>query len=183
MLVATHAQTTLYQLREMTSSVVGVETVILLLEGFCVQRRMIPWRYAFDLPASRVVGTPSTSIFLPDFFVLLTDVYWSTTLLWAISAFWIPLAVSWLFNLTMRPVIRHGAVTSSPRMHFDPLMFNVVKALLAWMIWSLGARFFGTFSDQTVDLVTQSMPAGYPGVMVGAFIGMLVSLYDAAQRK
>lgn len=79
--------------------------------------------------------------------------------------------------------MRHGVVTSSPRMHFDPLMFNVVKALLAWMIWSLGARFFGLFSDQTVDLVTQSMPAGYPGVMVGAFIGMLVSLYDAAQRK
>jgi len=182
-LVATHAQSNLFQLREMLSSVIGVETIILLLEGFCVQRRMIPWRYAFDVPALRVVGTPSTSVFLPDFFVLLTDVYWSTTMLWAISAFWIPLAASWLINLTMRPALRHGVAVHSPRMKFDPLIFNVVKALLAWMIWSLGARFFGLFSEQTVDLVTQSMPAGYPGVMVGAFIGMLVSLYDATQRK
>jgi len=173
----------LLQLRELASTVVGVETAVLLLEGFCLQRRMIPWRYAGELAASRTVGTPSFAVFLPDFFVLLTDIYWSTTLLWLFSSFLIPLAASWLFNLTLRPVVRHGVTEIKPRMRFDPMTFNVIKALLAWLVFSRGTRYFGLFSDETVDLVTQGMPAGYSGVMIGAFVGILASLYDAAQRR
>ena len=173
----------LLQLRELVSSVVGVESVILLVESFCLQRRMIPWRYAGDVPSSTIIGTSSHALFLPDFFVLLTDVYWSTTLLWAFSNFLLPLAVSWLFNLTLRPVVRHGVTKIKPRMRFDPMTFNVIKALLAWLVFSRGARFYGLFSNETVDLVAQGMPAGYSGVLIGSSIGILASLYDAAQRK
>jgi len=183
MLLATHVKSLLMHCRELLSSVVGVETMVLLLEGFSLQRRMIPQRYAFDVPASTILNTSSHAVFLPDFFVLLTDVYWSTTLLWALSNFWIPLAASWLFNLTIRPVVRHGVTVSKARMEFDPLTFNVVKALMAWLVFSKGSRIYGLFSSSTVDLVNQSMPGGYAGVLIGSFIGMLASLYDAAQRK
>ncbi|KAF4548222.1 Hypothetical protein D9617_30g011260 [Elsinoe fawcettii] len=183
LLVKANARDWLNDTRELLSSVVGIETLVLLLEGFALQRQLIPFRHAFNLPAVDAFGTNPIPVQLPDFFILLTDVYWSASLLWSITSFWIPLALSWLFNLTMRPVVKGGVTYIKPRWRCDPLTFNVSKALISWLVFSNRARFFGIFSDETVISVLRSMPAGYSGVMIGAGIGALASLYDAAQRK
>lgn len=182
-LAATNAQSVLNDTREILSSVVGVETVVFLLEGFYLQRQLVPWRRAFDIPPIDALHTSTRPVHLPDFFILLTDVYWSTTTFWSLTSFWIPLAASWLFNLTMRPVLRNGVTHQKPRWRCDPLTFNVVKALLAWLVYTQNIRFFGLFANDTVTAVLRSMPAGYHGVLIGSFIGIIASLYDAAQRK
>lgn len=182
-LAATNAQGLLNDVRELLSTVVGIESIIFILEGFYLQRQLVPWRRAFDIPPIDALGSGTYPVHLPDFFIILTDVYWSTTTLWSLVSFWIPLISSWLFNLTMRPVIKHGVTVQKPRWRCDPLTFNVVKALVAWMVFSQRARFFGLFADETVLAVVRSMPAGYSGIMISSFIGALASLYDAAQRK
>ncbi|KAF2154451.1 hypothetical protein K461DRAFT_267460 [Myriangium duriaei CBS 260.36] len=181
--VLAHAQAVFNDTREVLSSVVCIESVVLLLEGSYLQRQIFPWRRAFDIPPIQALGTDNYPVRLPDFFILLTDVWWSTTLLWLTASFFIPLSASWLFNLTMRPVVRNGVTIQKPRWRCDPLTFNVTKALLAWLVYSQNTRFFGLFSDTTTLAVMRSMPGGYPGVLIGSFIGTLASLYDAAQRK
>jgi len=182
-LAATNAQSLFNDIREILSTVVGIETVVFLLEGFYLQRQLVPWRRAFDVPPIDALGTNTRTVHLPDFFILLTDIYWSTTLFWSITSFWLPLAASWTFNLTMRPVLRNGQTVHKPRWRCDPLTFNVVKGLLSWLVYSQGVRYFGLFADQTVLAVQRSMPAGYNGVMIGSLLGAIASLYDAAQRK
>lgn len=182
-LAATNAQGFLNDTREILSSVVGIETLVFLLEGFCLHRQLVPWRRAFDIPPIDALGTDNYPVHLPDFFILLTDVYWSTTLLWSVTSFWLPLLASWMFNLTMRPVMKNGVTTQKPRWRCDPLTFNTTKALLAWLVYTQRVRFFSLFADETVLAVMRSMPGGYSGVLISSFIGMLASLYDAAQRK
>ncbi|PSK37281.1 hypothetical protein B9Z65_2023 [Elsinoe australis] len=183
MLVRANARDYLNDTRELLSSVVGVETVVLLLEGFSLQRQLIPFRHGFTFPAVDALGTNSYPVYLPDFFIILTDVFWSATTFWSLMSFWLPLLISWLFNLTMRPISKGGVTYIKPKWRCDPLTFNVAKALIAWLTFSQGVRFFGVYSDETVFAVERSMPAGNTGVMIGAFIGGLASLYDAAQRK
>ncbi|KAG8626163.1 hypothetical protein KVT40_006564 [Elsinoe batatas] len=182
-LVKANARDWLNDTRELLSSVVGIETLVLLLEGFALQRQLIPFRHAFNLPAVDALGTNPYPVQLPDFFILLTDVYWSASILWSLTSFWLPLAFSWLFNLTMRPVMKGGVTYIKPRWRCDPLSFNIAKALISWLVFRQGARYFNLFSDVTANAVELSMPAGYNGVIIGAAIGGLASLYDAAQRK
>ncbi|PNS21004.1 hypothetical protein CAC42_3341 [Sphaceloma murrayae] len=182
-LVRANARDYLNDTREVLSSVVGIETLILLIEGFSLQRQLIPFRYGFSIPAIDALGTNAYPVHLPDFFIILTDVFWSTTTLWTLMSFWLPLALSWLFNLTMRPVVKGGVTSIKPRWRCDPLTFNVSKALISWLVFTQGARFFGLYSDETVLTVLRSMPAGQTGITISAAIGALASLYDAAQRK
>lgn len=175
----------LHHIREALSSVVGVESIILMIEGYALQKSLIPWRTAFSLPNLPFIGP--TTVEFPDFFILLTDIYWSRTILWALISFWLPLATSWLFNLTLRPAThnhntRHSKTSHTPTWRFDPLIFNLAKALISWLVFFHGVRIFGIFSDSTVNAVLNSMPAGYIGVQIGSAIGMLLSLYDAVQR-
>ena len=182
-LAATHVEKVFNDARASVSSIVGLESVIFLLEAFYLQRQLVPWRHALDIPPIEQVGTRTQSVFVPDFFILLTDIYWSTTLLWSLISFWLPLLASWLFNFTMRPVVRAGTTVQKPRWRCDPFTFNVTKALLAWLVYTQKVRFFGLFADDTVLTVLRSMPAGYSGVIIASSIGVLASIYDAAQRK
>ena len=156
---------------------------VLLLESYYLQRQIMPWQYAFDIPASHLLGTRSYAVSIPNLFILLTDYYWSTAILWATISIWLPLVASWLWNLTFRPSTRHGVTVDRPRSRCDPLTFNVVKALLSWLVFSQGKRFWGLVADETVDRVLTAMPGGYTGLLIGASIGILASLYEAAQRK
>lgn len=183
LITATNVETVLGEVREQLSSVISVELMVMCLESFYLQNRVVPWKYAFDTPAVRVLGLWSHAVKLPDLFILLTDVYWGSLGAWAVISFFIPLAASWLINLTMRPVARQHVTVIKPRWRCDPMTFNVVKALMAWIVYNQGHRLWGLLGDDTIYLVRISMPGGYAGVQIGAFVGILASLYDATQRK
>jgi len=179
----TNGEQFLLDLREQLSSVIGVEGTIFALEAFCLQQAIMPWIHAFDIPPIQAIGTDSQAVFLPNMFVLLSGVYWRALTLWLTAGFLIPLAASWFYNLTIRPTVKHGVTVTKPRWRCDPLMYNVVKALMAWIVYSQRATLFGMASRETSHLVLKAMPGGYSGIMISSFIGMLVSLYDAVQKR
>ena len=96
---ASHITDVLLQIRLELSSILGVQFSILAFEFLWLHRAVIPWNFAFDVPS--LFGFPSFPVFLPDLFVLLTHYYWSTTLLWAVMNFWLPLASGWFWNLSL----------------------------------------------------------------------------------
>jgi len=169
-------------LRANLSTVDGVQTTILLLEAYTLQKETLPRRAAFaiPLPSYKVLGIQrerSWEVKFPDFFVLLTGEFWAPTTLWAITSVLLPMALAWLFNLTTTANTRARA----PKRNVDPLAFNIARALVSWLIYTQGMRLGGMVADGTVARVDGAVP--HTNVMAGAGIGVLVSLYEAILRK
>lgn len=182
----THSSIPLFvsSVRDTLSSPRAIEAVILTLEAWGLQHETLPWRYAFDVPAIAALGTSSHAMFVPDFFLLLSGFFWSATTVWAMTSVLVPLAFAYFFNLTTRTKVSHGGAVRRKRTHeFDPLTFNVVKALATWLVYSQGLRFGGVFADHTVARVEAAIPGGYHGMMIGAGVGVLTNLWEALLRK
>jgi hypothetical protein len=107
----------------------------------------------------------------------------------------LPLIFSYFFNLTLRSnTNRRSADRQYPT---DPLTFNILKAILAYSAYRVpmaalavqGNGFinhdfsWGPFSADTVHKVRGNVPGGYAGLQIGALVGVLISLYDAALKK
>ncbi|KAF2402071.1 hypothetical protein EJ06DRAFT_373116 [Trichodelitschia bisporula] len=161
-------------LREVLSSVVGIESVVVLLEVLGLYRALVPWRFAFDIPA--VAGYGGWQVFLPDLFVLVTSAFWAPVLLWASTSLAGPLIAGWFFNLG-----RAGAPSKAYKV--DPLAFNVAKALATWLVYARGGRIWGLVSDQSAAVVEIAVPGGWSGVVTGAGVGAVGSVYEAILRK
>ncbi|KAK5109611.1 hypothetical protein LTR62_006848 [Meristemomyces frigidus] len=172
---------TLTLLRETCSTLTGIQTTIQLLEALSLLRALLPWTYLTEISGVRARGL-STSLYYPDLFVLLTSGFWAPTLLYTATALAIPSLFAYFFNLTLRDVRRHGAVVAVPRYALDPLTFNLVKALLTYVVYSrgVGAQTIGGDNILTVD---RAMVGGYQGILVGSYVMILMSLYEAALRK
>lgn len=111
-------------------------------------------------------GTGELAIKIPDLFALLTLGFWGPVSLWVLTSVILPLVGAWFVNLT-----EGGKL-------YDPLSFNVVKGLVAWVVYVKG----GVGGESTV-LVEQSVPGGSQGLLVGAGIGILASLYEAVLKR
>jgi len=168
-------------LRELASTVHGIIAAALLVEATGLQRETLPWRFAFDFPAIKAIGTSSTGVYLPDFFVLLTPAFWSASLLWASTSLVLPLFLSYFVNLTKK----HTGVKSRKAQdeNFDPLVFNIAKALITYLVYAKHINFFGIVSDETIRRVNGAVFGNYEGILIGAAIGGLTSLYDAVLKK
>ncbi|KAF2101593.1 hypothetical protein NA57DRAFT_35017, partial [Rhizodiscina lignyota] len=169
-------------IREFLSSVEGISLCTLLLEALFLRRETMPWRFAFRMRATPL--TPAFDVKCPDFFVLVAESFWGPTLLWLTTSLLAPSAVAYFVNLTKSK--RDGVTTrraSKASYPFDPLTFNIAKALISWMVYSQGFYFWGLTSDVTASRVNVSLPAGYTTILIGSGIGILVSLYEAILKK
>jgi len=173
--------------REVLSSVVGVEAAVLLVEAYGLQRHTLPWSITVPVPEIKLLGTKPFSIYGPNFFQLLGTPFWSVSLLWASTSLIIPLLFSYFFNLTLQSKAHAAAAKQSSVRKatntFDPLTFNVAKGLLAWLVYAQGFRFWGLYDVDTIIAVNGSVPFGSQGMLIGAGIGIIVSLYDAILKK
>lgn len=167
-------------IRETLSSVTGVHLTVLLLESIALQREIFPWKYAFDIPATPV--TPSKAVLVPDVFILLTGFYWSATLTWALTSIFVPLLFAYFYNLTIRDVKRGNVRVAVARYPADPLTYNIVKALVTWLVFHKGVT-FGVIAPETVDRIQQGILGGSTGMIIGSGIGAIGALYEAAQRR
>lgn len=165
-------------LRELCSSVTAVQTTFLLLEAFALQRALLPFRYVGDLPGVAALGLGPTAVHLPDLFVLLTAGYWAPSLLWAATSAAVPALFGYFFNLTLRETNRRSGGHTA-RHPTDPLAFNIVKALATWLVYSQGVS-FGVISPAVAERVDGALYGGHTAVLIGAGVGVLASLYDAA---
>lgn len=169
-------------LRDMCSSVTAIQTTFLLIEAFALQKRVIPWTSAFDTPAVPALSIPSFEVFLPNLFVLLTGWYWSRTLLFSTSNILLPWLVAYFYNLTIRDVKRGNARVSVARYQADPFTFNVVKGLMAWIVYAQGVS-FGFIDSNVAEYVNSTIYGGATGMIVSSVIGATAALYEAAQRR
>ncbi|KAK4505455.1 hypothetical protein PRZ48_003418 [Zasmidium cellare] len=167
-------------LRESLSSVNAIQLSFLLLEAFALQRRVLPWRYMFDIPSTGL--TPSIAVFLPDLFVLLTGFYWSTTLLWSATSIFVPILFAYFYNLTMRDVKRGNTRVTVARYAADPFTYNVVKALATWLVYVKGVN-FGFIDPEVAERVDLAVYGGSTAILIGSAVGALAALYEAAQKK
>lgn len=172
-------------IREHCSSGLAVQATALALEAYGLQNTVLPRRYAFDVPSVRLgrTSTPSYAITLPDLFQLVTGGFWYNTLLWSSTSIFIPLLFSYFYNVSTRDARRPRTRAVTAAGHgFDPLIFNVAKALLTYIIYGQGYN-FGLIDRRAISAVSMSMIGGYQGMMIGSYVGILVALYEAVLNK
>jgi hypothetical protein len=185
-------------LRENVSSVSAIQTLIQVIEAVGLQYNTLQTNYAFQTPASPALYTRSHDVHLPDLWLLLTSQWWAPATLWSLTSWVLPLIVSYFFNLTLRSNTHHKS--SSRQYQIDPLTYNIVKAILAYSAYQVPTTAdahmagqpnvylarnpgWGPFSESSVSTVRDNVPGGYYGTQIGALVGVLVSLYDAALKK
>jgi hypothetical protein len=173
------AEKKVQELRKGLSSITVIHFAIIAVEAAGLQRTTLPFRHAFDVPAVKPVS-PTFSVYIPDFFNLITPTFWAPTSTWLATNFLLPLLVSYFVNLGLS---NSKTKKATPHHEFDPLTFNIVKGLLAWLVYSQGFRLGGIFTDETADVVNDSIYGGYVGILIGAGIGILTSLYDVSVFK
>ncbi|PPJ56986.1 hypothetical protein CBER1_00521 [Cercospora berteroae] len=167
-------------LREILSGVQGIHLTVLLLEAIALQRKIFPWDYAFSIPATPI--TPERAVFLPNLFILLTSLYWSTTLTWSFASIFVPLLFAYFYNLTIRDVKRGNVRVAVARYAADPMTYNLVKALGTWLVFKKGVT-FGVINPETVLRIEQGIWGGSNALLIGAGLGAIGALYEAAQRR
>jgi hypothetical protein len=185
-------------IRENVSSVSAIQTLILVIEASGLQWNTLGTIYAFDTSSSPALRLPSRSIHLPDPTLLLTSNWWGPATLWSLTSWVLPLLFSYFFNLTLRTNTNHKS--ASRQSTIDPLTFNIVKAILAYSAYHISTQAdvaltgqpnayeaqnlaWGPFDASSVSTVRNNVPGGYYGLQIGAVVGVLTSLYDAALRK
>lgn len=172
-------------IRENASSVAAIQTLILLIEAAGLQWNTLTMS-SISTPDKVKSYNNGQNILLPDFLALLTSGWWAPATLWSLTSWVLPFIVSYFFNLTLRSNTQRK---SSDRQYpADPFTFNIVKAILAYSAYQRGTAggidlSWGPFSSSTVSVVREYVPGGYYGLQIGAVVGILVSLYDAALKK
>lgn len=184
--------------RENVSSVSAIQTLILIIEASGLQYNTLVTEYALQTPAVGGLGVRSRDVHLPNLWLLLTSEWWGPATLWSVTSWALPLFFSYFFNLTLRSNTRHRS--SGRQSSVDPLTFNIVKAILAYSAYHIHTQVdaalagqpdvfvaqtpgWGPFHESSVNVVRNNVPGGYYGLQIGAVVGVLVSLYDAALKK
>ncbi|KAL6704958.1 hypothetical protein ACN47E_007503 [Coniothyrium glycines] len=184
-------------LRENASSVATIQVLILFIEAAGLQWNTLATTPLFATPASWSWYSTNQYVKGPDAWTLLTAEWWAPATLWSLTSWVLPFVFSYFFNLTLRA--NTNRKSSDRQYPADPLIFNIIKAILAYSAYRIhvvnpailgepGKVFthdyrWGPFSANSVDVVRNNVPGGYYGLQIGAAVGILVSLYDAALKK
>ena len=180
-------------LRSLLSSVKAVETLVLILEGSSVVKDLWPLRYVTTIPAVEAIHTPEIPVRLPDLFVLLDGSFWAPFSLWLLTSLFLPLVVAYFFNISLHTAQQQSGASSTRRgtaasrtaqsTTFDPLSFNIAKALIAYLVYAKHFTFWDLFSTFSVEKVNASVPGQWTGILTGTAIGLVGTLYEAILRQ
>lgn len=179
-------------LRSLLSSVKAVETLVLILEGSSVVKDLWPLRYLTTIPAIEAIHTPEIPLRVPDLFVLVDGSFWAPFSLWLLTSLFLPLVVAYFFNISWHtaqqqsgPSTRRGTAASRAAQSttFDPLSFNIAKALIAYLVYAKHFTFWDLFSAFSVAKVNASVPGQWTGILTGTAIGLVGTLYEAILRQ
>ncbi|KAI1167721.1 hypothetical protein F5B18DRAFT_399747 [Nemania serpens] len=176
---ATHAT------RDTLSSVNAVLFAISAFELYFLRPEILADRYAFTIPAVAFLGTSDYPVFIPDMFLLLTASFWSPALLWAFTSSILPSIAGYFINMTTGA--HNGRVTrrTAPVQDtvVDPLTFSIVKALISFVVYGQGVTFGGWINGTSIARVNSAVYGGHKGMLAGAAISGIFSIYDAVLKK
>ncbi|KAK9461842.1 uncharacterized protein V1516DRAFT_673117 [Lipomyces oligophaga] len=165
--------------RSNLSSVVVVNMLELSLEAIFFAIYYFPLTYEVNLISFPFTGysISITTVTLPNLASLLKyDAFWRPTFFWATYLVILPWIVSYYVNFTSLKA--HG---SKARQVVDPVTFNVVKLLLAYLLLirhTEGSAAFFPFIDggaEIVKIALGSIPfiGGSICLLAGLYVGML----------
>jgi len=176
-----------YRLREALSSLKAVETIIVFLEAGAMLSSLFPPRHLATSPAVDAIHLPEVRILVPDLFVLVTGEFWAPLALWFLTNLLLPLIAAWFFNFSWSAAtggrtVRRGRLAAT-RASFDPLTFNIAKALLVYKVFVDHFNYFDLYSNYTILKVNAVIPGGWKGMVTGSAIGVIGTLYEAILRR
>ncbi|KAJ5149114.1 hypothetical protein N7448_000692 [Penicillium atrosanguineum] len=176
-----------YSVRAMLSSLKAVETILICLEGSSVIKSLFPMRHLANTPAVDAIHLPEIMIKVPDVFVMITGEFWASLTLWALTSVVLPLIAAWFINLSWMAATGGQSVrrtrSASTRASFDPLTFNIAKALLVYKVFVEHFNYFDLFSNYTIVKVNAVVPGRWKGMLTGTAIGVIGTLYEAILRR
>ncbi|KAM0333224.1 hypothetical protein ACHAQA_001884 [Verticillium albo-atrum] len=172
--------------RESLSTVTAIISTIAVFELYCLRREVLPGLYAFTIPSFPALGNSPQPVYVSDMFQILTSTFWSPVLTWTATSLVLPSLFGYFYNLSAasRQPVRRGrsAAHAEPDYNVDPLVFSIVKALAAFLVLGQGVT-FGLVQNESIDRINSALYGGWQGVLAGAAISGLVSVYDAVLRK
>lgn len=185
-----------HALRSHLSSVCAIKAVILALEGFGLLKDIVPLRYLTTVPEVPSARTPAVAVKVPDLFVLVNASFWAPFSLWLTTSIILPYLFAYFFNLSLKisqqstsPSHTYGtrrstaASQGSDKSSIDPLVYNVAKALVSYLVYTNNYTFCDLYSPVSVERVIEAIPGGLHGLLTGSAIGTVGSLYEAILRK
>ena len=167
--------------RETISTVTAFEVATVLFEFYFLRKRLLPDRHAFTLPNNWLFRSSEYRVEIPDMFLLLTSDFWGPTILWLVTTLFVPLIAAYFFNLTAKPRSRSHAVNFN--YNVDPMTFNIVKALMVYLVFGQDVTFGGRVDLESVARINEALYGGWQGALVGTGIGTIVTIYDALHKK
>ncbi|EAW11950.1 uncharacterized protein ACLA_007090 [Aspergillus clavatus NRRL 1] len=176
-------------LRSILSNVQAVETIVLAIEGFSIIKELVPLRFLTNVPAIEAIHSPEFPLKVPDLFMLVDGAFWAPFSLWLLTSLLLPLTVAYFFNISLHVAQSSGGPTHNTRRiraahaSFDPLSFNIAKALISYLVYATRFTFWNVYSTFSIVKVNQSVPGRWPGLLTGAAIGTVGTLYEAILRK
>lgn len=171
-------------LRATLSSVKAIEIIVLLLESGSLAKELIPIRYLTTTPPVQAAHIPAIPIRAPDLFVFLEAAFWAPFSLWFLTCLFLPLISAYFINLSWQASSSARRTRSASNLaQFDPLTFNIVKALLVHVVFQKDFNFFGVYSRYAIGKVVDSVPGGDVGLFTGSAIGVVGALYEAILHR
>ncbi|EAU32961.1 conserved hypothetical protein [Aspergillus terreus NIH2624] len=174
-------------LRATLSSVKAVEVLVLALEAYGLIRQILPLRYLATIPPVAVLHTPELAVKVPDLFVLLDGSFWAPFSLWLLTSVVVPLTAAYFFNLSLAHTgsgpAAHTRRSRAAQTTFDPLSFNITKALVSYLVYANRFTFWHLYSTYSVAKVNAAVPGHWAGMLTGSAIGVIGTLYEAILRK
>lgn len=171
--------------RDSLSTTAFIQSLAISVELYGMQADILPWKSLAVIPLPKCLGTSDLPIQVPDLFVLLSPEFWRVFSLWVATSVALPVVCSYLFNLTLKA--KHGGVRHAKNLQlaaqYDPLSYNIAKALVAWLVYAQGVRLGGWVNAESVAKLEAALPGGHQGVLIGAGIGVLTTIYEAVLRK
>ncbi|KAH6690607.1 hypothetical protein F5X68DRAFT_260013 [Plectosphaerella plurivora] len=173
-----------HAVRESLSTVTSIIFTVFAFELYSLRPEVLPGRYAFTLPAIAALHTDAYPVYVPDMFLVLTSYFWSPVLTWVATSVLVPSLFGYFYNLS---AASHTTTRRTRASHvdynIDPLVFSIVKALISFIVYGQGATFNGLINPASIQRINQAIYGEWKGILTGAAITGLASLYDAVLRK
>ncbi|KAB5525757.1 hypothetical protein GE09DRAFT_480455 [Coniochaeta sp. 2T2.1] len=174
------------KVQESLSNVYSILLAIQAFEVYFLRKEVLADRYAFTIPAIKLLHTGEYPVQIPDMFLILTASFWSPVLLYVATSVVIPAVFGYFFNLAAANHSRPGrgrARASQPDYTIDPLTFSIVKALVTFVVYNQGVTFGGLVDELSVARINSALYGGWKGVIAGSAITGVTAIYDAVLKK
>ena len=176
--------------RDVLSNPLAINVIVLIVEAYDLRKKILPSVLALSIPAISHIKSHETKVYVPNLFLLLEKSFWAPFSVWSLTSVIFPLVVAYFINIPLKTMSGQGhstrrasAIQNTPSLQFDPLVFNVAKALIAYLVFAKHFTFLGLFTPFNIVTVNEDVFGGYAGMITGAGIAGLISLYEAILKK